>query len=159
MPSPFSKICPLSEIPGLIIMIPAIIGLRGNISAAMGSRLGSAAHLGLISEGNIINKDSIATIYSSLILNVVMSCLAAFLAFLVCKLAGKTVFLIPLILIGAISGFLAGIVLAFLTIFLAFISFRKGYDMDNIICPGLATVGDVITVLILYLTVMVVGYV
>ena len=32
----------LKEIPGLIVVIPAVIALRGNISTALGSRLGSA---------------------------------------------------------------------------------------------------------------------
>ena len=41
-------------IPGLIIVVPGVIALRGNISTAFGSRLGSAYHLGIISEKNIV---------------------------------------------------------------------------------------------------------
>ena len=46
-----------SFIPGLIVVIPAIIALRGNISTALGSRLGSAYHLGLIDADNLWNND------------------------------------------------------------------------------------------------------
>jgi len=34
------------SIPGLFIIVPGVIALRGNISTAFGSRLGSAYHLG-----------------------------------------------------------------------------------------------------------------
>ena len=37
-----------NKIPGLIVVIPAIIAMRGNISTAFGSRIGSAYHLSLI---------------------------------------------------------------------------------------------------------------
>ena len=42
-----------TQIPGLIVVIPAIIAMRGNISTALGSRLGSAYHLGLINADNL----------------------------------------------------------------------------------------------------------
>ena len=38
----------LDLMPGIFILLPAILGMRGNISGALGSRLGSALHLGLI---------------------------------------------------------------------------------------------------------------
>ena len=44
------------EIPGLIVIIPAIIAMRGNISTAFGSRLGSAYHLGIINSDNMWNE-------------------------------------------------------------------------------------------------------
>jgi mgtE-like transporter len=37
----------LDILPGLIVLVPALIGLRGNINTTMGSRLGSAVHMGL----------------------------------------------------------------------------------------------------------------
>ena len=38
----------LDLIPGLIILVPAIMGLRGNIGTALGSRLSASLHLGII---------------------------------------------------------------------------------------------------------------
>ena len=42
-------------LPGLIVLIPAAIGMRGNIFAALGSRLGSAFHLGTITRFSMKN--------------------------------------------------------------------------------------------------------
>ena len=37
----------LKVLPGLIVMVPAAIGMRGNIFGALGSRLGTSIHSGL----------------------------------------------------------------------------------------------------------------
>src|ERR1044072_481355 len=36
----------LDELPGLLVLVPAAIGMRGNIFGALGSRLGTAIHTG-----------------------------------------------------------------------------------------------------------------
>ena len=42
----------IEQLPGIIVLIPAIMGLKGYIDITLGSRLGSAAHMGLISLDN-----------------------------------------------------------------------------------------------------------
>ena len=37
----------LEELPGLIILVPAAVGMRGNVFGALGSRLGTAVHTGV----------------------------------------------------------------------------------------------------------------
>src|SRR5881628_3155124 len=36
----------LSQLPGLLVLVPAAIGMRGNIFGALGSRLGTSIHTG-----------------------------------------------------------------------------------------------------------------
>src|SRR5881227_4462397 len=36
----------LQDLPGLLVLVPAAIGMRGNIFGALGSRLGTAIHTG-----------------------------------------------------------------------------------------------------------------
>src|SRR3954467_1048597 len=36
----------LKELPGLLVLVPAPIGMRGNIFGALGSRLGTSIHAG-----------------------------------------------------------------------------------------------------------------
>src|SRR3954453_342114 len=36
----------LADLPGLLVLVPAAIGMRGNIFGALGSRLGTAIHTG-----------------------------------------------------------------------------------------------------------------
>src|SRR5438552_18270900 len=39
----------LEALPGLLVLVPAAIGMRGNIFGALGSRFGTAIHSGLFS--------------------------------------------------------------------------------------------------------------
>src|SRR5947209_3469896 len=39
----------LSQLPGLLVLVPAAIGMRGNIFGALGSRLGTSIHAGTFS--------------------------------------------------------------------------------------------------------------
>src|SRR3954451_3771910 len=36
----------LEALPGLLVLVPAAVGLRGNVFGALGSRLGTAVHTG-----------------------------------------------------------------------------------------------------------------
>src|ERR671918_426120 len=36
----------LEDLPGLLVLVPAAIGMRGNVFGALGSRLGTAIHAG-----------------------------------------------------------------------------------------------------------------
>lgn len=136
-----------SFIPGLIVVIPAIIAMRGNISTALGSRLGSAYHLGLITEKNMVNQDLLQNIIGSLILSTIMSFFVGVLAFGTSLFFGIYPNPLELILIVVLAGTLSGIILSFMTVGIIYLVFKRGYDPDNITGPALATFGDIITIL------------
>ena len=141
----------LKEIPGLIIIIPAIIALRGNISTTFGSRLGSAYHLGVIDAQNIWSEELKQNIIGSLILSFLISFIIGVLAYL-----ASIIFFdfipnpIKIILIVILAGILSGLILTILTIVIIFVVFKRGYDPDNITGPALATFGDIITIFCIF---------
>jgi mgtE-like transporter len=145
------------EIPGLLVVIPAVIALRGNINTALGSRLGSAYHLGIIDAENLWNEELKQNILGSLILSFILSFIIGLLAYI------SSIFLQiypnPLILISIVivAGGLSGIILAFLTIIIIYIVFKRGYDPDNITGPALSTFGDIITILCIFLSAILIG--
>ena len=133
----------LDMLPGLIVLIPALIGLRGNINTTLGSRLGSAAHMGLISSKNFLNDEMKENVKASLVLSVVMSLVAGLLAYGTTMAMGKSS--LKIIAIAVIAGSLAGVILAFITIAIILYAFRRGLDPDNVTGPSLSTFGDLIT--------------
>ena len=133
----------LDMLPGLIILVPALIGLRGNINTTLGSRLGSAAHMGLISSKNFLNDEMKENVKASLVLSVVMSLVAGLLAYGTTLALGKSS--LKIIAIAVIAGSLAGVILAFITIAIIMYAFRRGLDPDNVTGPSLSTFGDLIT--------------
>ncbi len=132
--------------PGLIVLIPAAIGMRGNIFAAMGSRMGSAMHLGSLAKfewKNIIVRNNV---YSTFTLTVVFS---VFLG--VAAKAMMAIFNIPsmslssMVLVSFLAGIISGVFLLFLTFFIAFMSYKKGWDPDNVTSPLITGLGDLFT--------------
>ena len=133
------------EIPGLIVVIPAIIAMRGNISTALGSRLGSAYHLGVIDSENLWSDDLKQNILGSLVLSFSVSVIIGILAYITSLFLGVSPDPAQLILIVVVAGIISGLILTLLTIGIIFLVFKRGYDPDNITGPALATFGDMIT--------------
>jgi mgtE-like transporter len=141
----------LENIPGLIVIIPAIIAMRGNISTTFGSRLGSAYHLGVIDAENIWNEELKQNVIGSLVLSFLVSITIGIMAYVT-----TIVFFdinpnpVKLIIIVLIAGVISGAILTMLTIVIIFAVFKRGYDPDNITGPALATFGDIITMLSIF---------
>ncbi|WNY27179.1 magnesium transporter [Methanolapillus ohkumae] len=142
----------IEMIPGLLIIIPGIMGLRGNISSALGSRLGSAIHMGLITNIDFKNKELSNNIVGSMILTILISIFLGFLGHIISLLLGlESAGLFSLILISLLSGFFSGIFLSFLSVFLAIGTFKFGLDPDNVVTPSIATIGDILSMIMIFI--------
>lgn len=146
------------RIPGLIITIPAIIAMRGNISTAFGSRLGSAYHLGVIGADNLFNEELKQNILGSFILSLFMSFLIGVLSYIISLILGFSSSPVEIILIVLIAGVISGLILSFMTIGIIYLVFKRGYDPDNITGPALATFGDIVTILCIFGSIIFVGW-
>ena len=151
-------------IPGLIVVIPAIIAMRGNISTALGSRLGSAYHLGAIDKDNLWNDELKQNVIGSLVLSFLVSFIIGILAYISTIIFFRNLITIPLsvlaiklILIVLIAGLLSGLILTFMTIGIIYLVFRHGYDPDNITGPALATFGDMISMACIFISAILMG--
>jgi mgtE-like transporter len=146
------------SIPSLIVLIPPIIGLRGNINTTLGSRLTSAAHLGLIDFKNLGSNELRENIRSSLFLSLVMSAFAGVVAHFTALMLGlPSAGILKLISIALLAGISSGILLALLTLFIVSFSFKRGWDPDNITGPALSTLGDILTMLCIFGSAFLIG--
>ena len=139
------------RIPGLLVVIPGIIALRGNISTALGSRLGSAYHLGLINAENMwtdtLKQNVIGSLMLSILVSAIIGLLAYFTTFIFFQQQVNLLFILGTVLIAGIA---SGLLLTSFTIGIIYLVFKKGYDPDNITGPALATVGDITTMLCIF---------
>ena len=138
--------------PGLIVLIPAVIGMRGNIQTALGSRLSSAVHLGIIEPENVLQNSVVhKNTYASLSLSIIMAFITAVVAYQSSKSAGiETISFPSLVLISVVSAAIASVFLIFITISVVVFSFSKGLDPDNVTAPILTTLGDTISIFCIY---------
>jgi mgtE-like transporter len=142
----------LALLPGLIVLIPAVLDLRGCISSALGSRLGSALHLGLVGWDKGMNTELKANIQASLFLSGATSIFVGAVAFLVNHaLSIPTASFVGLVVISFTSGTLAAVTQVTITIVVSFTSYGKGIDPDNVTIPAMATIGDILGITYMFL--------
>ncbi len=147
----------LALLPGLMILIPPAIGMRGNIFGALGSRLGTAMHIGTFEvsfrKGSILRSN----MESSLLLTLAMSVLMGVLANATCLLLGiESMSVEKLVFISVLGGVLAGLVLILINVIVAGIGFRRNWDIDNISAPLITAAGDIVTLPMLFLSAIIV---
>ncbi|MEA2054975.1 MAG: magnesium transporter [Candidatus Thermoplasmatota archaeon] len=139
----------LRMLPALIILIPPAIGMRGNIFASLGSRLGTYLHTGQISpsfRGKILGQN----VSSSFLLTILMSIYLGITATFTAKFLGMQVNIIDMILVSLLAGVLSAFFMLALTIATAFFSYRRGWDPDNVTTPIITLAGDIITLPLLF---------
>ncbi|MEM3519952.1 MAG: magnesium transporter [Candidatus Hadarchaeales archaeon] len=134
----------LRTLPLILAMIPPINGINGNVCSILGARLGSALHMGLIEAKFKQQK----TLRDNLNATILMGAgTFAFIGTIFFFMKGITSSNLAqfMILIGAffIASMVAVSVTMLCTVLLAFISFNKGLDPDNVVIPVLTSIGDV----------------
>ena len=152
----------LNALPALIILIPPAIGMRGNIFASLGSRLGSYLHTGEIVIGGKSNllKENIKTSFA---LTFSMSIYIGFLAWIVAKwfgmekYFGRTIDVMDLSLISLFAGIFSAFIMIFFTFLITFLSYKKGWNPDNLTAPLITLAGDIITLPLLFFSMKVVS--
>ena len=136
----------LQILPGLLVLIPGAIGMRGNIFGALGSRLGSNLHIGTLTpelrKSEILNQN----IKSAIILTIIMSIFLAFMAKGFCILLGfESISIVDFTVISVLGGIFSGALLLPAAIFISIKSYENGWDPDNVTTPLIAASGDLIT--------------
>ncbi len=148
----------LNQLPGLLAMVPAVLAMRGNISTAMGSRLGTLTRFGLIPRDRLLVPVVGHSIVASLVLGLVLAVAAAGLAHWVTLSIGlESVGFIPLAVIAVSAGLISGVLMAVVAVVTMRIAFRRGLDLDNVAGPVLMTFSDVATLAALFLMARLVG--
>ncbi|HEC78531.1 MAG TPA: hypothetical protein ENI34_05230 [candidate division WOR-3 bacterium] len=139
-------------VPGVFVLIPAILDLRGDVGISFGSRMSTLLHLGLIKPRLRFSSILLNNILGAFSLSFSFSALFGILAHLLCLILGlPSAGITKLTLIGFLSGVLASLVMIPFTLFLSIFSFKKGIDPDDIISPAIAVIGDGVAVLSIYL--------
>lgn len=136
----------IETFPGLLVVIPGAIGMRGNIFGSFASRLSTNLHIGLISPHFEFSEDLNYNIFSSFVLTLVLSIFLGIVGKIFCILLHyPSMELIDFILICTIAGIISNIIMLPITMFVSFKSFEHGWDPDNITSPIIAAFGDLFT--------------
>lgn len=137
----------IEALPGLLLLVPAAIAMRGATFGAFGARLGTALAVGTyepeLRPGTWLWRHVVAVA----ILTLVTSVEAALLAFLLARVTGQQVVgLVDLLTVSTLGGVLASLALLVVTLVLARQSATRGWSMDDVGAPAITATGDLLTI-------------
>ncbi len=149
----------LEELPGLLVLIPAAVGMRGTIFGAMGARFGTGVASGLfeptLRRGSLMQRNVVVGILSSLLSSFYLAAVAKLVASAFGR--GAVISFWDLVTISVIGGVLASAIALLVTVGMAVLSFRKGWDLDAVSTPMVTAIGDMVTLPCLFLASLLVG--
>jgi len=149
----------LERLPGLLVLIPAAVGMRGTIFGAMGARFGTGVASGLfeptLRRGSLMARNVVVGILSSLLSSFYLAGVAKLVASAFGR--GAVISFWDLVTISVIGGVLASAIALLVTIGMAVLSFRKGWDLDAVGTPMVTAIGDMVTLPCLFLASLLVG--
>src|SRR4051794_24882558 len=143
----------LERLPGLLVLVPAAIGMRGNIFGALGSRFGTAIHTGTFRlsrrRDTVVGQNILASLTLTLSISLALAVLAKLVA--VGFGLGNTISIADFVVISIVGGAISSVVVLGLTLGVAAMSVRRGWDMDNVAAPLVTAAGDMVTLPSLFL--------
>ena len=137
----------LERYPGLLVLVPAAIGMRGNIFGALGSRLATSIHAGTFRMSRRSEALVTQNVLASGVLSLVTAVMLALLVKVLSPIFGldSVIAISDLIVLSAVGALLSFLVLIAVTLGLAARSAHRGWDLDDVNAPLVSAVGDVVT--------------
>jgi mgtE-like transporter len=148
----------LQAIPGLLVLIPALLAIRGNVYGSLGARISTGLHQGLIEPKISFSDHRVnAAVFASFINGLFAAAIGAIFAYFLLTFLFEPVAPLRILLsIALIAGIFSGIVLITAVISVIFAAYRNGLNPDTIVGPLVATIGDIFGISFLLLAVRII---
>lgn len=142
----------LTELPGLLVLIPAAVGMRGTIFGAIGARFGTSTHAGLFE----VTLDRNGVLYQNIEVAVITTFTSALWLAILARLATlafgqRSISIWDFVTISVVGGALGSVFILLFTIGVSVLSYRRGYDLDAVSTPMVTALGDMGTLPTLFL--------
>jgi mgtE-like transporter len=136
----------LLSMPAILILIPSLIKIGGDTGSMLGARLASAFHMGL---GDRIYRNPVVhnSVIAASIVGLVSSISVSILVFLASKLMGFGMPFLTLLEVSIIAVLIELSVVYSATVGIAVVSHRFGMDPDDTVIPLIASLGDLVGVM------------
>jgi mgtE-like transporter len=151
----------LESYPGLLLALPAFLATRGNVYGALGARIASGLHQGIVEPRLEWQPRLVSAVLAAIVNGVGISAFIAASSWTVLRLTpGRSPApLLELLGVLLVAGIATSVVLIGGLLALVFAGYRRGLDPDNLIGPIVTTLGDVFGVVFLFAALTIVGVV
>lgn len=134
----------LAAHPGALVLVPAFVATRGAVYGALGARIASGLHQGLLDPEFSRDRRLVAAVAASFVNGVGVAVVVAVLGWAVLGALGRTVAPLWVFLaLMLVAGALTSVVMIVGLLLVVFAGFARGYDPDNLVGPIVTTLGDV----------------
>ncbi|THE66096.1 hypothetical protein D8Y22_04015 [Salinadaptatus halalkaliphilus] len=149
----------VQQFPGLLVMVPVFLATRGNVYGALGGRIASGLHQGLIEPQFEWNDRLVNAVIASFVNGIGISIVIGVITWfaLVILPGWWPAPMYALVGIMLIAGVLTSVVLIFGLLLLLFVFYKWGFDPDNLVGPIVTTLGDIFGMVFMLLAVTLVG--
>lgn len=148
----------LADLPGLLILVPAAVGMRGNVFGALGSRLGTSVHTGTFRLSRRLDTEVGQNIAAAVLLSISLSWILAVAAKAIAAATGHgSISVADYMVISVVGGLVPIVVVLAITIGITALGARRGWDVDNVAAPVVTAAADSITLPSLWLATHLVG--
>jgi Permease, similar to cation transporters len=146
----------LIEYPTLLILMPVLLKIGGDTGSMLGSRLSSAFHLGLSSSirNNPVVKNSVI---AAIIVAVISSLFISVAVFIFNLILGYGTSFQLIFGISFVVVLLDIFVVYTVAVILSFLSHSRGLDPDDIVIPIVASLGDIVGVVGIMISIIIFG--
>jgi mgtE-like transporter len=144
----------VERFPGLLVMVPVFLATRGNVYGALGGRIASGLHQGLIEPRFERDERLVNAVIASFVNGIGISVVIGVITWLALLILGwESAALYEFVGIMLIAGVLTSVVMIVGLLVLIFAGYKYGYDPDNLVGPAVTTLGDIFGMLFLLLSV------
>lgn len=141
-------------VPGLFILIPGFLEMRGSLSGSLAARISSGLFLGVVKphfSDRIVKSNIIATILLVILSSVILGVFAYISSGYFFGIEN-----VKIIFVSIIAGFVS-LLMTPVTVFTTMWLFRHGHDPNNIMGPYITTLGDLMSVAAFIIAIWAVG--
>jgi mgtE-like transporter len=149
----------LNLLPGLVVLVPAAIGMRGNVFGGLGSRLGTMIHTGTFRVSARLDTEVGQNMSGAILSSLATAGLLAVLAKLMCEMlfGGPSISIADFMVVSVIGAILSSVVVLVLTVAVAAFCARRDLDLDNVAAPIVTAAGDMVTLPSLFVATYLLG--
>lgn len=149
----------LDRLPGLLVLVPAAIGMRGNVFGALGSRLGTLIHTGTFRVSRRLTTPVGQNVAAALVLSLSTSFALAVLAKSIAVAFGvdPSISVVDFMVVSVVGALLSSLVVLAITIGVASQCAQRRWDLDNVAAPIVTAAGDVATLPSLFVATYLLG--
>ncbi|WP_297494624.1 magnesium transporter [Thermococcus sp.] len=129
------------DYPGLLIILPGMMGLRGNVFSSMASRFSTMLYLGGLKPSVKDRK-----VLENVVIAMLISLIPVSLLWAIGVIRGVRYHAIEILFIVIGSTILVSLILGYFTAGITIFAFRRDVDPDSLVAPLVASMGDLLTI-------------